>query len=124
MKIKIDENLGIGFAAALREGGFDVATVREEGLGGKDDEVVVEVCRAEQRCLVTLDMDFANVLRFPPSRFCGVVVLRLEEPVTKTKLAEAAKLVGKALRARDPNAKLWVIRGNQVREYEGDRGGE
>jgi len=47
MKLKLDENLGPAIAGRARAAGHDVALTREEGLNGKSDDVVIEVCRAE-----------------------------------------------------------------------------
>ncbi len=75
MKFKLDENLGNLGQRVLREAGYDVMTVRDQGLGGADDMRLFEVCCIERRVLVTLDHDFGEVLRFPPSQSAGIVVL-------------------------------------------------
>jgi predicted nuclease of predicted toxin-antitoxin system len=41
MKIKLDENLPLGLAAALKSLGHNVHTTADEGLAGKSD---AEVC--------------------------------------------------------------------------------
>lgn len=66
MRLKLDENLGARGAELLRAAGHDVATVYEQKLGSANDVRVLEVCVGEKRCLVTLDLDFANPLAFPP----------------------------------------------------------
>ena len=68
MRLKLGENLGWRIAESLRDAGHDVATVRDEELGGADDDALFARCRQESRCLVTLDLDFGNVLRFPPEQ--------------------------------------------------------
>lgn len=73
---KIDENLPIEFAEMLRSAGHAAATVNEQGMGGTDDPHVAEICRAERRALVTLDLDFADIRLYPPGAFSGFVVLR------------------------------------------------
>jgi predicted nuclease of predicted toxin-antitoxin system len=40
MQIKLDENLPTGVADLLRERGYDVDTVRTQGLTGRPDEEV------------------------------------------------------------------------------------
>ncbi len=52
-------------------------SVVEQALGGQPDERVIDVCRREGRALVTLDLDFSNILAYPPAEFAGVIVLRL-----------------------------------------------
>lgn len=68
MKFKIDENLPAAFAAELRGAGHEADTVREEKLEGASDDVVLAACDRESRVLVTEDLDFANVVAYPPDR--------------------------------------------------------
>ncbi|MFZ0427037.1 MAG: DUF5615 family PIN-like protein [Acidobacteriota bacterium] len=75
MRLKLDENLGRSAVELFREAGHDVATVWEEELGGASDQNIIKIARSEERCLVTLDLDFANPLLFPPTESAGVAVL-------------------------------------------------
>jgi len=61
---KLDENLPAQMMQPVAEAGHEVATVSGEGISGCEGQALYEVCREEQRTLVTLDMDFANPLRF------------------------------------------------------------
>ena len=76
MKFKLDENFGTRTQQVFEAEGHDVQTVRMQGLQGSSDAHLFEVCGSEQRCLVTLDLDFADVIRFPPSLSNGIVVIR------------------------------------------------
>lgn len=64
MKFKLDENLGIRTQQVFQASGFDVLTVRDQRLEGCADQQLYEVCCSEKVCLVTLDLDFSDVLRF------------------------------------------------------------
>ena len=59
MKFKLDENLGSRTAHLFSEAGHGVETVFKEGLSGASDELIFETCFLENRCLVSLDLDFA-----------------------------------------------------------------
>ena len=64
MKFKLDENLGSRTASLIGEAGHDVQTVSDEKLNGVEDAWLYRVCASEGRCLITLDLDFADILRF------------------------------------------------------------
>jgi predicted nuclease of predicted toxin-antitoxin system len=117
LKIKLDENLGPSIARIFHDADHDVCLVRDQGLSGKDDSVLIEVCRAEGRCLVTLDLDFAQILNFPPQRYPGIAILRLPEPMSRNDLYEAARTLLGALGSRDINRKLWIVSRGRIREY-------
>ncbi len=68
MKVELDENLGNRTIERFKDTGHEVATVSAQGFGGSSDDELIEACRAEGRVLVTLDLDFSNVLRFPPEQ--------------------------------------------------------
>ncbi|PIX18063.1 hypothetical protein COZ71_00030 [Candidatus Desantisbacteria bacterium CG_4_8_14_3_um_filter_40_12] len=61
MRFKLDENLGTRTQRLFYAAGHEVKTVRDEGLQGTSDQHLYEVCGVEQRCLITLDLDFANI---------------------------------------------------------------
>lgn len=66
----------------LRARGWDVETVDRQELSSVTDETLIEICRIEDRAVISFDKDFADVIRFSPLRYRGIVVLRLPEPMT------------------------------------------
>ncbi len=118
MRVKLDENLGTRAQKLLRDRGFDVATVVSQGLAGTSDDELVAVCRAESRVLITLDRDFSNILRYPPERFSGIVVLRLPGPLTLESIAHALERVARAAEVEDPTGRLWIADATQIRVFE------
>jgi predicted nuclease of predicted toxin-antitoxin system len=77
VKFKLDENLGTRTQEIFRTAGHDIQTVRDEMLSATSDDHLYQVCQVESRCLVTLDLDFANTLRFPPENSSGIAVYRI-----------------------------------------------
>jgi hypothetical protein len=118
MKLKLDENLGNRGAELFRQAGHDVATVPGQGLSGTSDENLLTVCQAEGRCLVTLDLDFSNPLRFPPADYAGIAVLRLPSRPTPADLTDLMNTLLAALAQADITGKLWTVQRGRIREYQ------
>ncbi len=68
MKFKLDENLSPSLARLFAADGHEAHSVVQRALGGQPDERVIDVCRREQRALITLDLDFSNILTYPPAK--------------------------------------------------------
>ena len=116
MRFRLDENLDVRLADLLTEGGHDTATVLSERLSGRSDESIYETCLSERRTLVTLDLDFANPLRFPPAATEGIAVLRPQRavlPAIRQTLAAAQS------RLKDETIKgsLWIVEPGRIRVY-------
>ncbi|HVO96342.1 MAG TPA: DUF5615 family PIN-like protein, partial [Terriglobales bacterium] len=76
MKLKLDENIDARRATLLCNAGHNTLTVREQNPQSTDDPNLCRVCVEEGRTLVTLDLDFANILQYPPENTPGLIVLR------------------------------------------------
>ncbi len=95
MNVKLDENLGLRAKESMQAAGHDVTTVAEQSLCSADDETVISVCQKEQRCLATLDLDFANPLAFVPSEYSGIAVLA-KSGVRKSGVRASCKIWGQS----------------------------
>lgn len=100
MKLKLDENLGQRGREICAAAGHDVSTVAEQNLTSAPDPKVIAVCASEGRCLVTLDLDFANPLRFPPKDHAGIAVLRLPKRPVAQDLLDAVQTFAGGLERR------------------------
>jgi predicted nuclease of predicted toxin-antitoxin system len=113
-KFKIDENLPIEVAKLLVGAGFDALTVVDQHLGGKSDEIIADVSRAEGRALVTLDLGFADIRTYPPSDYPGLIVLRPRR-ADRTNILSAVNRLLPLLTAEDVTQKLWIVDESGVR---------
>ena len=118
MKIKLDENLGTRTQALFADAGHDVHTVRQEDLGGASDQRLFKLCSQEDRCLITLDLDFSNVLRFPPEETGGIVVLRLPRTPTLSLLRQVVEQLLRAIEESPVGGKLWIVETNRIRIHQ------
>ena len=98
MKLKLDENLPEALAGRLSALGHDVDTVRQEGIAGRDDDIVWHAAQAAGRFLITQDLDFSDVRQFTPGSHHGILLVRLRsagrgaltERITEAFAAEGA----------------------------------
>ena len=120
MKLKLDENLGLRGQSILRAEDHDVSTVFQQQLQSASDEVLADVCAKEQRILLTLDLDFANPLRFPPVNTPGIAVLRVTGKPSNDLLLHLVQTFAIALRTMDITGKLWVVEPGRIRIHQND----
>ena len=116
-RFKLDENLPRDAEAFLRKTGHDVHAVLDEGLGGSPDPRVLAAAVAEDRILVTFDLDFADIRAYPPQNHTGIWVLR---PHTQSINDTLASLKGAAvaLETEPANGRLWIVEPGRVRIHE------
>ena len=97
MKLKLDENLSRHLKHVLIELNLDVMTAAEQGLLSKSDKVVAATAKAEGRILLTLDVEFADLRKYPPGTHPGIILFR---PRTFGPMA-VNRLVEKFIRGTD-----------------------
>ncbi|HYW44621.1 MAG TPA: DUF5615 family PIN-like protein [Bryobacteraceae bacterium] len=118
MRFKLDENLDSRSARLFPEAGHEVETVFREGLSGASDELIYETCIREHRCLLSLDLDFADVVRFPPHKTAGIAVLRLPKGASLTLLERFVSDVLSMLDAEPITGRLWIVEAGRIRVHE------
>ena len=114
MQFKVDENLPPEIADILIQNGHDATTVLQEGLGGMADPGISDVCREEQRILVTLDMDFADIREYPLGYLPGTIVMRLDSQDKATILDVFSEVIPH-LSEDDLTGKLWLVEQGRIR---------
>jgi len=114
MKFKLDENLPIEATTLLRDRGHDAHSVRDEQLRGAADFSIAQVCQREQRILITLDLDFANIRHYPPSHCCGIIVLRLARQDRESVLRIVPRIL-ELLKTEEVARHLWIMDESRTR---------
>jgi predicted nuclease of predicted toxin-antitoxin system len=80
MRLLANENIPAQTIAALQHPGHDVAWVRTEAPGSRDEDVLARAL-SEERILITFDKDFGELAfraHLPPAT--GIVLLRISAP--------------------------------------------
>jgi len=76
LRFLIDEDLPRSLAGALRASGFDAVDVRDIGLRSADDTLVFTRSVDQRRFLLSGDLGFGNLRRFPLGSHWGIGVVR------------------------------------------------
>ncbi len=113
-QFKIDENLPVEVALLFKEAGYDAMTAAEQSLEGCVDPLIAQVCRDEQRAIVTLDLDFADIRTYPPASYFGIIVLRLHNQAKPFVLDVIRQLIP-LLEREALLGKLWVVNEQTLR---------
>lgn len=117
MKFKIDENIPVEASILLRESGHDAVTVLDQNMGGKADEHIIQVCTQEQRTIITLDLDFADIKAYPPSNYHGIFVLRVRQQ-SRSKVLEVITKLIPHLPSEPIEKQLWIVEEDKIRVRE------
>jgi hypothetical protein len=96
------------------------ATVREQNLCLSTDQDLLKTCFAEKRCLVSLDLEFSNPLRFKPTDNEGIAVLRLPRKPARNDLYDAIITLVGGLSQSEITKKLWIVQRGKIREYQSE----
>jgi predicted nuclease of predicted toxin-antitoxin system len=114
MQFKIDENLPVEIVELLINAGHDAKTVNEQQLQGVRDPVLIDVCKSENRVLVTLDTDFSDIRAYPPQEFSGIIVLRVGSQA-KPHVIKVFQHIIPLIQQEPLNQHLWIVEETRVR---------
>lgn len=114
MKFKIDENLPVDIAEILKSFDHDAVTVIEQGLRSARDNTIINVCLEEERILITLDLDFADVCTYPPKQYAGIIVIRVNIQ-EKYHIINTFKRVIPLIERGEIKQRLWIVEEWRVR---------
>jgi predicted nuclease of predicted toxin-antitoxin system len=76
MKLKLDENLSRHLKPVLMALGHNVLTAADENLLSRPDTEIARAAAIEERMLLTLDVEFADLRKYPPGSHPGIILFR------------------------------------------------
>ena len=62
----------------LRQAGYEVLVLKDHLPTASPDEVVIDEAGKLEAVLISLDGDFADIVRFPPSNYRGIIGLQVK----------------------------------------------
>ena len=68
--------------------------------------------------MVTLDVDFANPLVYPPADYPGIAVIRIPKRATAADLQAGMSTLARALASEPLAGRLWIVERGRVRVHQ------
>ena len=82
MRFLADMGVAMRVVESLRDEGHDVLHLREQGLQRLPDEQIFRKAIAEDRTVLTFDLDFAEIVAFSRLQKTSVILFRLQNTRT------------------------------------------
>ena len=89
-------------------------SVLDQELSGKPDQNIAGICQQEERIIITLDLDFADIRTYPPRDYSGIIVLRLKRQDKLIALSVGRRLL-KAFQDNSLENQLWIVDERRIR---------
>jgi len=86
IKFVVDEDLPRSTSRLLRNKGFEVLDVRDCGLKGRSDEEIFNFAQKEGAVILSGDLGFGNLLKFPVGSNSGIVIVHFPNEVSSAEL--------------------------------------
>jgi predicted nuclease of predicted toxin-antitoxin system len=114
-QLLIDEDLPRSLVPMVRSAGFSAEDVRDIGLRGQPDDEIIGYARTHGFAVLTADVGFGNLVRFPLGSHHGVVVARFPHDLHVSTL-NATILAGlRELSDADIAGSLVIIEPGRIR---------
>jgi predicted nuclease of predicted toxin-antitoxin system len=121
MRFKIDENLPSSLSALFQEGQLESKTVHGEGLSGKPDVMIMEVCQKENMVLITMDIGFANQKVYPAGTHPGIIVIRIRSQGVRNVLSVIRRFLARQTNLEELSGCTVIVEEHRIRIRRGQR---
>lgn len=114
-KFVIDEDMPRSTAHILRTSGCEVLDVRDYGLRGKSDEEIFNFAQQEKAVIVTGDLGFGNLLKFPVGSHRGILIAHFPNEISTSELNNQIIKAFDDLTEMDFKGNLVIIEPGKIR---------
>ena len=115
MKFVLDEDLPRSLGESLRELGHVVLDIRDHGFRGSPDSTNFQFTQKARADLLSADLDFASILRFPLHKHYGIIILRFPNTLSVRYINKFAVSAIKLLDKKDLRSTLVIISPRVIR---------
>ena len=111
----VDEDMPRSTGVALVKEGYEVKHIRDHGHRGADDKQIYDFARKEEAILLTGDLGFINILKFPLGEHFGIVVARFPNEMSPHNINEEIVRSFKDLDENDFRGNLIILEPGRIR---------
>ena len=115
LRFVVDEDMHRSTARILKDSGFEVLDVRDCGLRGAKDVDIFKFAQKENAIVVTGDLGFGNLLRFPIGSHEGIVIAHFPNEVSSSELNHQLITALCGLGEKDIKKNLIIIEPGKIR---------
>jgi predicted nuclease of predicted toxin-antitoxin system len=91
MRFLLDANMPRSVVTVISSAGHEAEFAKDVGLGVAPDSRIAHYAMSTRSVLLTRDLDFANVMVYPPEQHAGIVVLRVADDMVAADIALVVK---------------------------------
>jgi predicted nuclease of predicted toxin-antitoxin system len=114
-KIKLDENFPPDLIEIFETAGIDASSVLKQKISGIDDDNLYTLCIKEERVIVSFDLDFSNIIRYPADKTPGIIVCRIRKKMTLEDIKNLCSKLVLVIKSTELEGKLIIVEGNKIR---------
>lgn len=114
MKFLLDANIPHS-AKDIFEKPHTAIHVRDIGLRDAPDEEIILWAKRHRAALITRDLDFGNILFFPPRDYCGIIILKLPSFYTAREIKRVLAQFLSEIRIREIPKSIIVVEEGRYR---------
>lgn len=115
IKFVIDEDISRLTSKALVQVGYEVLDIRDYNLRGSSDDIIFKFAQDNKAILLTGDLGFANILKYPLDSHYGIVIIHFPNEVKTLLLNRILISSIAAFEQKDFTGSLIIIEPNKIR---------
>lgn len=114
MKFLLDENVSSLFIEKIKNQYHGSVDIFDIGYDGKDDSEIYGFLKQHKYILITFDLDFSDIRKFPPEFVEGIIVLRFKNKKIQDLITATSSYL-EELEKRDFEHSLVIFQNSGIR---------
>lgn len=115
VKFVVDEDISRLTSKVLEQSDYTVLDIRDYNLRGSNDDIIFKFAQDNSAVLLTGDLGFANILKFPLNSHYGIVVLHFPNEMSTSRINQILITSLSSLSEEDYPGNLIIIEPDRIR---------